>query len=186
MSTDVLYRGSEFTVPSPGATNWGSQMSLFLNALSRAPGVLSVNTAAVGNVNAGEDTLMSYTLAASSLLLNGAAQVGRGVRITAWGYVANNGNAKTLKAKFGSTTMLSASLATGGAYRWYLVALVFVKTGGSAERYFVKIDTNGNPPHIFADGDMSETLSNANAITFTGEATATNDIVQDGLLVEFL
>ena len=67
---------------------------------SQQGGVLNVNTTAVGNVTTGEDNLITYSLPANTLSVNGMA-----LRIVAWGLTANNANAKTLKVYFGTVVI---------------------------------------------------------------------------------
>lgn len=141
---------------------------------------LTSNTTGVGNVGAGEDNLMTYSLPANSLL-----STGRGVRITAWGSVANNANAKTLRVYFGGSTLATVSLTAGAAYKWRAEALVF-RTGTSAQDYAIEVRETGTGNSAMADGGVTETETSAIVIKCTGQATADNDIVQEGLLVEFV
>ena len=142
---------------------------------------LDVNTTAVGNVGAGEDDLMTYTLPASTLSVDGM-----GVRITAWGITANNANAKTVKMYFGSTNVGSLICTTNTIEGWVHQAVI-IRTGAtaqlgrlvlSAQAAVWKWGGNATAP--------TETLSGAVTIKCTGEATATNDIVQQLMLVELI
>jgi len=147
-------------------------------------GVLSVNTAAVGNVGSGEDNLMTYTLLANSL-----NTVGSGVKVTAWGLTTSNANAKTLKIYFGSviqSVALTASIA--GAWR---IEMLVSRIDGSNQGFKVIITETVNAaalatPKITQNvDDATETLAANLTIKVTGEATTNNDIIQEGMLVEY-
>jgi hypothetical protein len=143
----------------------------------------TVVTTAVGNITTGEDNLQTASLSAGSLW-----KAGRGVRITAWGTTANNANAKTLKLYFGTAVILTNSLTVSIAGTWYVEALVF-STGTDAQDYIAKLVTTGTAGVALNDVELgTATQDDAAAITIkcTGDATATNDIVQEGLLVEVL
>jgi hypothetical protein len=136
-----------------------------------------VKTTAVGNVGTGEDTLQTYDLPANYLTSNG-----KGVRITAWGTKANNANAKTLKLYFGSAAILTHSLATGAAGRWRITAEVF-RTASNAQDYNAFLVGTDEDAEV---GNTTQTDNAAITIRCTGEATDNSDILQEGMVVEFL
>jgi hypothetical protein len=149
-------------------------------------GVAHVNTTAVGNVGTGEDDLMTYSLPANSLSANG-----KGIRVTAWGTTANNANVKTYRFYFGTSSIgfvLTSSIA--GAWRSEFTAF---RVGSNLQDAAFKISEVVNSAALAApkeaqvaiDAD-AETDTAAITIKVTGEATANNDIVQQGMLVEFL
>ena len=140
----------------------------------------SVNTTAVGNVGVGEDDLITYSLLANTLNANG-----KGVRITAWGTLANNANAKTLKLYFGSATILTQALTINSLYIWRITALVF-RTAADTQVYHSEYDSEITSTPDWESGTPAEDDGAAITIKCTGEATANNDIVQSGLLVEVL
>lgn len=145
---------------------------------------LSVNTTAVGNVGAGEDDLMTYALAASKVVNTGA-----GIRVRAWGTSANNANAKTLKAYFGSAAVISQSLTASIAGRWY-AEYTAIRTGLSAQDVAGRVSeglvTLGTGKFSQEIGTATQTETGALTIKLTGTATTDNDIVQEGMTVEFL
>lgn len=151
-----------------------------------APGMvaaLNVNTTAVGNVGGGTDDLITYSLPANSLSANG-----KGVRVTAWGTGANNANAKTLTMNFGATTMVTCSMSGNQDLIWRIQALIF-RTGSNAQTYAAFLDdgrTTGVLNTGYGQGTTAETDSGGITIKCTGAATSDNDIVQKGLLVEFI
>lgn len=147
-------------------------------------GTLSVNTTAVGNVGAGTDDLMSYALPANSLSANG-----KGVRVTMWGTAANNANAKTLDFYFGGLRAASILLTVSTVRAWQVVATV-MRSGASAQEYSIAtIDGNASTGIGVANafvGSTTQTDTAGITIKGVGTATADNDIVQKGMIVEFI
>lgn len=145
-------------------------------------GVANVNTTAVGNVGAGTDDLITYALPANALSANA-----KGIRITVWGTTANNANAKTLTLNFGSTAILTNALTVSIAGVWRIEADVF-RTGSGAQTYISQLVTTGTAGVALNDleqGTSSQTDTAAITIKCTATATTDNDIVQNGLIVEF-
>ncbi len=148
-------------------------------------GKANVSVTAVGNVDAGEDNLITYALPADALSANGQV-----VKIKAWGTAANNANAKTLKLYFGSQAILTWAITASKVIVWKVEAYV-VRTGvDTQDCYAVILETSiGSPNAQLTDQELTAgTQDDGAAITIkcTGEGVATNDIVQEGLLVEFL
>src|SRR3990172_4242167 len=142
--------------------------------------VLSMLTTAVGNVGVGTDDLMSYTLPAATLGTDGQV-----LRVTVWGITAGNANAKTIVFNFGATTVtINAVTAAPNAQNWRAVFEI-VRTGATAQR-LSGFGTAGVIPEGTYAATPAATLSAAVVIKVTGAATADNDIVQHGLLVEQL
>lgn len=140
-----------------------------------------VNNTAVGNVGTGEDNLISYTLPANTLSADG-----NGVRITAWGTGANNGDAKTLKLYFGTAAILTTSLTTSQVDTWRVEATVW-RTGSNAQDYESRLNQAGTTSIIDVEnGTTTQTDTATITIKLTGEATSNNDIINEGLLVEVL
>lgn len=149
--------------------------------------VPTVNTTAVGNIGAGEDTLITYSLPATTLY-----QAGKGVRITAWGTTANNSNPKTIKMYFGSTVILTTALTISQVGVWRAVAEVY-STGSSAQTYISDLNQGGATTIVDAEqGTASETDTAAIVIKCTGTVTDgggginDSDLIQKGLLVELI
>jgi hypothetical protein len=152
-------------------------------ALANIGGNLSIDNGTAGTTAViTEETLLTYTLPASSL-----TQDGRGVRIRAWGTTAANANLKTIKLKFGATNVLDTGAVASNGETWYFEADVY-RTGAATQDaigkpYFYVAAINGgqitNP---------AETLSAGFAIVVSGQnGTATaNDIVAEGLSVEYI
>jgi hypothetical protein len=138
-------------------------------------------TSTTGNVGGGEDTLQTYTVPGSTLNTNGQR-----LRFRAAGSVANNANAKRIRLKFGTTTILdtgSGGLPASAAYDWVIEGEIIRKTATS-QVASVTLQTGAAAFTSFVDSTTpAETLANDLALTLTGEATTTNDIVAEVLSV---
>ncbi len=144
---------------------------------------LTVNTTlAATGADTNETTLWTYNLPANTLSANG-----KGVRITVFGSFAANNNTKTLRTKFGGTTVHSE--AGGGAFNanGFVVTCYVYRTGAGAQLGIGHM-TFGGGAQTDAPVTPAETETNAIAIAFTGEngTAAANDIVFRGALVEAL
>lgn len=143
--------------------------------------IANVNTTAVGNVDAGEDDLITYALPANALSANG-----KGVRIQAWGTAANNANAKTLKLYFGSQIIETFTLTVSQVDTWSIEAVVY-RTGSSTQDWKSRLIQAGTASAVDVEiGTATQTDTAAITIKCTGEGVATNDIVQEGMQVEFI
>lgn len=159
---------------SPGSTAVGASDAT-------VGGWLYTNTTAVGNVGAGEDTLMTYPLVANVLSANGKA-----VRVSFSGIAAANANTKTAKFFFGAT---SITLYSGAAadFRWAGVATIY-RTGAATQ--YISIRMNLDDSSSFQgrayETTAAETLSGAVTIKLTGQSgsSATDDVVQKSMMVE--
>ena len=145
--------------------------------------VANVNVTAVGNVGAGEDDLITFSLPADVLSANGKA-----VHITVWGSTANNAAAKTLKVYFGTQIVLTNALTASIAGLWRVEAIV-VRTGAATQDWHSQLVTLGVAAVALNDveiGTATQDETTALTIKCTGEATSNNDILQEGLIVELL
>ena len=145
-------------------------------------GVANSQTTTVGNIGAGTDDLMTYTLPANSLSSDGKA-----VRVTATGDFAANANTKTLAFVFGATTVtVNASTAAPNNRRWFVTAIIY-RTGASAERLTGLASITTGIETVFDEAPVDATTGTI-VIKFTGNsaASATDDVRQFSMLVEFL
>lgn len=140
-------------------------------------GKLATDFNAVGNVGAGEDNLMLYPLPAN--VLNTSS---RGLKVTAGGQLANNGNAVTLKFYFGATAFTFFSAITTNKVPWW-VEIFIGRLTATTQVMMSFFDRNG-VQHLVQIASPAETLSGAVTMRFTGEGVANNDIVQNMMLIE--
>lgn len=148
-------------------------------------GRASTNVVDVGNVGAGEDDLMTYSLPAGSLASNGQI-----VRVTMWGTFAATAAAKTIKAYFGATSATWSAVTLGTLQNWQL-QFIIVRTGAAtqvANLIGTQYDTSAGVSTTLQPAELApaETLSGAVTIKLTGTATADNDVVQKAMIVELL
>lgn len=146
-------------------------------------GTLALNVTPVGNVGVGEDTLMSYSLPANSLSANGKA-----VRVKMWGYTSSNSNAKTLSFYFGSALLQTISPVINELNYW-TAEIIMTRYDAAVQAKYIHITNINNNVVAFADisiGSATEDETGAILIKATGEGTADDDIVQSGMLVEFI
>lgn len=141
----------------------------------------SVDTTQRANGTTVETTFSSYSLPASSLAVNGQS-----IRITAWGSLANNGNTKTIRIKFGGTTILTAATTIGNG-GWTATAHVF-RTGAATQKATGQAIVGGAVSAIINNPTSpAETLSGAVTVVSTGQSgTAGSDVLQEGFFIEFL
>lgn len=126
---------------------------------------LSVNGTSVGNgADTTEDTLMTYTVPANTLV-----NVGDMLHIIAGGTFAATTDNKTVRVRFGGVSGVAVSLPNGsaaGQTGWYVDAYI-TKTGASTQSY-----VSGGLSSTNANGTTSGTASKTD--------TATQDIVVTG------
>lgn len=144
-------------------------------------GTLYFTTAQTGNVGTGEDDLASFTVPANTLAVNGDS-----IWFEASGTAANNANAKTLRARFGSSgtsQIFSQALTVNQAGQWVLRGRV-IRTGSATQKGYAGLSGNqNNTANVVTN--LNQTLSNAIAIRITGEATSNNDIVLETFVVGY-
>jgi hypothetical protein len=142
-------------------------------------GVISINTGSQATTGTSEETLMSFSLPASTLDSNG-----RGVRITAWGTTAANGNTKVIGLNFGATEIKGVTVSSNNL-TWRIEGLVF-RTGAATQEAISGM-TIGTTLSTAAIATPSETLSGAVTIALKAiTATSAGDVTCQGLLVEVL
>lgn len=132
------------------------------------------------SVGAGETTLASYSIPASTLDAND-----EGIRVTAYGSFAANANAKTIRFKFGGTTFTMTSTAIN-AGAWHFTALI-TRTGAATQvgGAFIAVDT-GPLNNTEISTALAETLSGAVVVLISGQATTNSDILLNLFTVEHL
>lgn len=146
-------------------------------------GAAYINVTPVGNVGVGEDTMMSYSLPANSLSENGKA-----VRATVWGYTSSNANAKTIKFYFG-TELLGAYNPVANELNYWRAEIVMTRYSAAIQAKFLNATIINNNLVSLADisvGSAAEDETAAILIKATGQGTDNDDVVQSGMIVEFI
>lgn len=159
---------------------------------SKLHGVLTVNTTGVGNVGASApDDLQTYTLPANCLSANG-----KGIRVRCWGTYANNGNTKVFSFVFGGATIKTKNCRANNTGVWSVEATI-VRTGvGTQDCFATLTDHMGNALAVLDAGGIYQqsvfsnlTQDETTALVVKCQSTTTtanNDIVQEGMIVEFI
>ena len=140
--------------------------------------VINRNTTAVGNVGVGEDDLITYSVPGNVLLADGDS-----ITFEASGTFAANANNKRLKVKFGTDALFdTTSIAINGA-DWTVHGRI-IRTGAATQRAYVTFASDDATLNVSADASApTQTLSSANTLKCTGEATANDDVKQETLIV---
>lgn len=140
-------------------------------------GVINLDVTAVASATAGPNDLITYSLPANSL-----TAAGRGIRIYAWGTTTNNADAKTLTLNFGSQEVLTQAMTVNEANTWEIEAII-ARTGASTQDVFAKV-TQLTGTALRKGTVTAGTQTETGAIII--KCTATEEITQEGLLVEAL
>lgn len=147
--------------------------------------VLHINTTQAGTpASTDETTLATYSLPANTLNADN-----RGLRIIAFGTVANNANNKTIRLKFGTTTLATIGPGAFGSVtrRWVCTAHV-IRTGASTEIGYAKTEVSADQVNENTLTTPSDSTAAAISIAVTGEngTASENDVVFRCLIVEAL
>lgn len=136
--------------------------------LQLAPYRLDVQSGPVGNSGAVETTLSTKTIDVGTLSKQGSS-----ILILAAGKTAVNANAKTIKLKFGGTTLFSISTAALNNIDWTIEAEI-VRTGAASQIYYVQFVASGLSTSTV--GTASENLAVASSVVITGQGTSSSDV----------
>ena len=146
-------------------------------------GPLNIDTtSAATGANTTETDLWTYTMPGGTLGTDGDA-----VRVTAWGTTGANTNNKTIRLKFGATTVLDSGAMVWNGKAWHVTAVV-ARTGGSAEEAIGQIVASPGGASIVAVATTHSTPGENLSFNVTGQngTAAANDIVFEGAVVELL
>ena len=166
-NTSVI--NSSVTIPAGSSINTAT-----------AGGVLNVDTSATGNTGATETTLLSYSLLANSLNTDQSL-----IKIAGWGTFAANGNNKRIRIKIGSTTLVDTTALAVNDGVWSFSGMILRKTDSSGAAIIDLLSSNVTLPSRPYYASFSESFTADLNVFFTGEASANDDIVQEGFTVEW-
>lgn len=140
----------------------------------RSGGMISNNITAAGNVGSGEDDLMTYTVPAAQLAADKDALHFEMVFKT-----AANANNKTIKVKFGATTLFDSGAVAANDDR-LIVRGRIIRTAAATQIAHItaQCDSGGAFANTVVTSSPTETLSGTVVLKATGEATSDNDIQQ--------
>lgn len=151
-------------------------------------GTLKVDTTTTGNVDGGEDNLISYALTAGQLSVNGDY-----IEFDTFGTFAATANTKQLKAYFGGTALLDSTSLILNNIPWRIHGKI-IRTSATAQKTTAEMTIGGTllgatTTTITSYTTPAETL--ANSITFkvtgqdTGGVPASDAVVQQGMVIRF-
>jgi len=149
--------------------------------VGNVPVVQNVNTTPVGNVGAGEDNLMTYTLPANTIKTAGSQ-----LQIQATGTFAANANNKRLRLYIGAATLIDSGAAAINGGSWSIVSTIVRKTDNTQNAITTVTASNGSFTTEMTYSNPNVTLSSNQLIKVTGEATANDDIVQTMMITTYL
>ena len=141
-------------------------------------GVLNNDSTAVGNVGAGTDDLITYSLSGNNLRTSGDF-----IEIDCFGTFAANANNKVISLVFGSTTIFTISPTAINSGSWNIKAKI-IRTGSAIQEIIV----SGNGTNavliktVYTSG--AETLANSLDIKCTAIGTSNDDILQKNLTIK--
>ncbi len=148
----------------------------------KAMGVIDSQFTEIGNVGSGDDDLMSYTLPADTLDVNGKA-----IRITAWG-LGNGIDNVSLRLWFGSI-VIGFVIPNNPTSNWYSTAVV-IRGGVGIQTYGIS-GLNGIIT-VMGEGTSFNPAQDETAaiiIKFSGannSDTSNDAVTQQGMIVEIL
>lgn len=144
-------------------------------------GVIEVNTTAVGNVTTGEDDLITFTIPANTLNNNGDQ-----VEFDMAGVFAATANNKRVRVYIDNTLLFDTTdLTTTTAEDWSIKGII-IKTGTGTQKCIVQwLSTEATLLSSVDYSTVAEDETAALVLKATGEATATDDILQEVLIVKW-
>lgn len=145
-------------------------------------GTLKVDTTTTGNVGAGEDTLITYTIPAGELSLNGSS-----IEFRVWGTCAANTNTKDIKVYFGSTVLSDGGVTVLNGVSWSAHGFI-VRTGAATQTATCELTAGVGVIAQSTTTSPTETLSGTVVFKVTGTSAispADNDIVQNGMFLRW-
>lgn len=163
----------------------GLKMPLGTASTSQSLPVLTANVQNTA-VTSGTTQNTEYVLQTFDLPANALSAVGKSVRITAYGTLAANANAKTLKLYFGSQVISTATGMTGSGDSFEFTGVV-TKTGSNTQNFVGKLLSGTAVVNITAS-TATQTDTSAITIKFSSINTAAAAASATGLamIVEYL
>lgn len=146
-------------------------------------GTLKTISTTSANSGSAETDLHSFTLLGNTLAADGDS-----IRSTMTWKTFGNSNLKTIKVKFGATTVVDSSTGTANLVWLTVIVTITRKSATTQVASFIfmpSIGTGWSSPYG-GEVDCSETLSGSVILKATGQGTSTNDVTQIQTIVEYL
>lgn len=144
-------------------------------------GLLYSSTTTVGNITGGEDDLISYSLPRNTM--HNDTDV---LEIIAFGIYANNSHDKTLKFYFDGTLVYTTAIKTPQNTAWQITCRI-MRITATTQKVIVSYSgeaLGGAVNAFYTVTTVDLTVKNIIKCTGTSGSSATNDIVQEGLIVK--
>lgn len=171
--------GSVVLATSPSISNLQGSVQTGGSGTAALMGVQFLGNGTAGNNATVETTLKTTTLPANAFGNNVA------IRVIAYGVKTSNIDTKTLKLYFGSTVILTQTLAASNTNTWAVEALV-VGTGASAQDWAIIRNQDGTTVNTLSSGSSTEAGTSSIVVKLTGTASGPSDILCHLMAVEFL
>lgn len=158
----------------------GTVVSIYSNGLQREIQKFYQNrnfsVTSVGNVGTGVDDLISHTLAASSMTVDGDY-----ARHQGFGTFAANANNKQVRALWNGTEVVTtgAVAINGGTWESMVTIVRVSSTNARAYGRITVKDGAGVITTYYGNATIATTWTGTVVVKHTGEATSNNDIVQE-------
>lgn len=158
-----------------------------------SPRRIHVNTATVGNVGGGTDSLHSFSLPANTLATNGDY-----LRVWYGGRLAANANSKTVPILFGGQTVTSPAAIVLNNRHWAYEIMYTRLTSTTVRASLQSVWGSTSSPDggaagvggrafsINIDLTVSDLAANATTLLAQGAGTADNDITQNLSIIELV
>lgn len=156
--------------------------------VAQVGGTLKVDTTTTGNVGAGEDTLITYTIPAATLATNGDS-----IEFDTWGTCAANANTKDIKVYYGGTTLIDGGVVVLNGVDWKCHGRI-VRTGAATQTANAELTVGGTllsavNGTICDTTAPTETLSGTVVFKVTGTSAISpndHDIDQNGMVLRWV
>lgn len=168
-------------VKSAFVTTTGSGQNAYTTSAT-VGGNLKVDTTTTGNVGGGEDNLITYTVPANQLGVNGAY-----LEFRVWGTCAANSNTKDIKVYFGSTVLNDGGVTVLNGVSWSAHGMI-VRTGAATQTATCNLTAGVGVIASTLTTAPAETLSGTVVFKVTGTSAISpndNDIVQTGEIISW-
>lgn len=169
----VLFKRGTVSTTGSSANAYGTSVS--------AGGTLDVNTTTTGNIGAGEDNLITYSIPAAQMSVNKDR-----IEFDCAGTFAATINAKTLKFYFGATAIFNSSSLVLNGVAWRVHGVI-IRTSATTQKSTVEATIGGTllsavNSTVTQYTTPAETMSGA--ITFKGAGSDDGGVPADNAVVE--
>lgn len=135
------------------------------------------DSALTGTVS--ETTLKSVSVAANTIAGTG------GIHVLICGTLAGTNSTKTIRLKFGATTITTITQAAGTTSNWFFDVWIF-NSATNAQRVYIQRVTNDLLTSTFGYSTMSEDTTANKTLAVTGQLANVGDIITATMMEVFV